>query len=90
MKHENNRSKADVLRRLKIIEGHLRKVISMVESDSYCVDVLQQATAVRNALKKTQDLILTRHLESCVMSALKEERGKKVVDELMEIYAQRK
>lgn len=82
--------KSDIIRRLKIIEGHIKKVISMVENDRYCVDVLQQSSAVRSALKKTQDLILTRHLKGCVHHALKEERGEKVVKELIDIYTQSK
>ncbi|NCN25666.1 hypothetical protein COT94_03630 [Candidatus Falkowbacteria bacterium CG10_big_fil_rev_8_21_14_0_10_37_14] len=81
---------ANILRRLKIIEGHIKKVISMVESDRYCVDVLQQSSAVRSALKKTQDLILARHLRSCVRHALKEDRGDKVIGELIDIYTQSK
>lgn len=87
---EDKSNKEDVLRRLKIIEGHLKKVIAMVEDDSYCVNILQQTTAVRSALKKTQDLILSRHLETCVAASLKEERSQKVVRELMDIYAQNK
>lgn len=83
-------NKEDVLKRLKIIEGHLKKVIAMVEDDSYCISILQQAMAVRSALKKAQDLILSRHLQTCVAAALKEEKSQKVVSELMDIYAQNK
>lgn len=90
MNHKNNANKEDILRRLKIIEGHLKKVVSMVEDDRYCIDVLQQSSAVGSALKKTQDLILARHLQTCVMAALKEEKGKKVVAELTAIYTQSK
>jgi DNA-binding FrmR family transcriptional regulator len=81
-----HKNKEDVLKRLKIIEGHLKKIISMVESDSYCVDVLQQSSAVRSALKKTQDIILTNHMETCVMASLKEEGKEKVISELVSIY----
>lgn len=88
MKLENN--KQSILRRLKIAEGHLKKVISMIENDRYCIDVLQQSSAVRSALKKTQDLILTRHLQTCVKMALKEDKREKVVGELVNIYLQSK
>ena len=89
MKKDLN-DKASILRRLKIIEGHIKKVISMVENDRYCIDVLQQSSAVRSALKKTQDMILSRHLQSCVRNALREDKGEKVVGELIDIYTQSK
>ncbi len=87
---EDKTNKEDVLRRLKIIEGHLKKVIDMVESESYCVNILQQTVAVRSALKKVQDLILSRHLETCVAASLKEEKSQRMVRELMDIYARNK
>jgi DNA-binding FrmR family transcriptional regulator len=88
MATENN--KQSILRRLKIAEGHLKKVISMIEDDRYCIEVLQQSSAVRSALKKTQDLILARHLQTCVKNALKEDKREKVVAELVDIYLQSK
>lgn len=90
MKNNHVSNKSDILKRLKIIEGHLKKVIAMVENDRYCIDVLQQSSAVRSALKKTQDLILLKHLQTCVISALKTEKGEKVIAELMDIYTQGK
>lgn len=90
MNHNSKNNKEDVLRRLKIIEGHLKKVVSMVENDRYCIDVLQQSSAVRSALKKTQDLILSRHLKTCVLEAMKEGKEEKILAELLDIYTQGK
>jgi DNA-binding FrmR family transcriptional regulator len=81
-------TKKEVLRRLKIIEGHLRKVIKMVEEDKYCIDVLYQSLAVQNALKKVDALILNQHLHKCVDAAFK--KGKKTkeksIKELLKVY----
>lgn len=80
--------KKETLRRLKIIEGHLKRVIKMVEEDKYCIDVLQQSLAVENALKKVDALILDQHLRKCVTDALKKGSSKreKSIKELLRIY----
>ena len=75
----------DVLRRLKIIEGHLRRVIHMVEEDKYCIDIIHQSLAVQNALKKIDSLILEKHLSSCIPQAMpKIDKSKQ--QELLEIF----
>lgn len=81
-------AKKESLRRLKIISGHLKKVIEMVEKDKYCIDILQQSLAVQNALKKADSIILSQHLEKCVSAAMKKGNTKKekTIEELLKIY----
>lgn len=87
-KNMHKDAKKQILRRLKIISGHLKKVIKMIEEDKYCVDILHQSLACQNALKKADSLILNQHLRKCVAAAMKEGRGKKEksIDELLKIY----
>lgn len=81
-------NKKETLKRLKIIEGHLKKVIKMVEEDRYCIDVLRQSWAVQSALKKVDILILNQHLRTCVADAFKKKSGSKEkrIKELLDIY----
>ena len=58
------------IRRLKRIEGQVRGVIRMVEEDRYCIDILQQISAVRAALTKAESEILNAHAASCVEEAI--------------------
>jgi CsoR family transcriptional regulator, copper-sensing transcriptional repressor len=58
------------IRRLKRIEGQVRGVIRMLEEDRYCIDVLQQISAVRAALTKAESEILSAHAASCVEQAI--------------------
>lgn len=83
-----NKIQEESLKRLKIIKGHLKKVIKMVEEDKYCIDILHQSLAVQSALKKVDSLILSQHLRKCVSRAMKKENGKKekTIEELLEIY----
>jgi DNA-binding FrmR family transcriptional regulator len=56
----------------------------MVEEGSYCIDIVNQVSAVRGGLDKVTLMILERHLKSCVSSAIKENHPDKAIDELMQ------
>lgn len=71
--------------RLKIARGHLDKVIKMVESDEYCIDIIHQSLAVQAALKKIDKIILENHLKTCVAKAISEGRTNEVVNEVMKV-----
>jgi len=58
------------VRRLRKIEGQVRGVIRMIEEDRYCIDVLQQISAIRSALTKAESEILRAHAASCVEEAI--------------------
>ena len=79
-------TRADVLKRLSFIEGHLAGVRRMVEADKYCVDVLKQTYAVRRAIEKLESLMLAGHLETCVADGIREGRDEQVMGELVELY----
>jgi len=78
--------KQRVSHRLKIIKGHLGKVINMVENDEYCIDVLHQSLAIQKALKTIDVLIMEDHLKTCAIEQIKSGKAEKVVLELTKIY----
>ncbi len=63
--------KAAVLARMKRIEGQVRGVHGMIEDDRYCIDVLQQISAVNRALEGVALRLLDEHLRHCVVNAVK-------------------
>ncbi|HUD44212.1 MAG TPA: metal-sensing transcriptional repressor [Patescibacteria group bacterium] len=75
-----------ILHRLKIARGHLNKVISMVEEDAYCIDVMQQSQAVEKALQETTSLILENHLNTCVVEHIKKGESKTSIEEIMKVF----
>lgn len=77
--------KKNIVRRLKIIQGHLKKITEMVEENRYCVDVLHQTSAVKNALKEVDVLLLDNHLRLCIKNAVKNDKGEKSIQELLKI-----
>ena len=79
----------NVLKRLRIVEGHLKGVIRMVEEDAYCIDVIRQIQAVEAALNKVSAQILEGHLNSCVITAVKGEdpaERQRVLKEVLEVF----
>jgi len=60
-------AKTKVRKRLKRIEGQIGGLLKMVDDDRYCVDVLTQVAAVRSALDAVGTLLLTDHIESCLI-----------------------
>lgn len=81
MKPEHKR---DALNRLKTVRGHLDAVISMVEDERYCPDVMRQVSALQGSLEKVNRVLLQNHVETCVLQAVEEGRSGQIVDELME------
>ena len=59
--------KAKILARLRRMEGQVRGVQRMVETDQYCLDVLTQLSAVMAAARTVGLLVLEDHLRGCVL-----------------------
>lgn len=66
--YDNN--KDDLLRRLRRVEGQVRGIAQMVESDRYCIDVLTQVAAATKALHSVAVGMLDDHLRNCVTDAV--------------------
>ena len=79
----------DALKRLRIIEGHLKGVTRMVEEDVYCIDIIRQIQAVEAALNKVSTQILESHLNSCVTTAIRGEdpaERERVMKEITDVF----
>ncbi|MBI4066759.1 metal-sensing transcriptional repressor [Candidatus Gottesmanbacteria bacterium] len=81
--HINNQS---IVTRLKITEGHLKKIREMVEENAYCIDILHQTQAVEAALKEINSLLLNNHLNTCVVDSIKKGDSKEVISEVMAVF----
>jgi DNA-binding FrmR family transcriptional regulator len=70
-----------IQKRLRRIEGQVRGIQRMVDEDRYCINVLEQVSAVTKALQSVAIELLDDHLSHCVSDAIKsggEEAGLKV------------
>jgi DNA-binding FrmR family transcriptional regulator len=78
--------KKKALRRLKIIQGQLKGLAHMVEDEKYCVDIITQSSAIKEALSGVESLILENHLTTHVLHQIKTGKEKKAVAEILKIY----
>ncbi|MBI4225799.1 metal-sensing transcriptional repressor [Candidatus Roizmanbacteria bacterium] len=79
--------KKNLLHRLKIARGHFDKVIQMVDEDEYCLDITQQTYAIQSAIKKIDEVILERHLKTCVKDAIiSDKQVDEKVKEILEVF----
>ncbi|MFF5992353.1 MULTISPECIES: metal-sensitive transcriptional regulator [Prauserella] len=60
------------LKRLRRIEGQIRGLQRMVESDEYCIDILTQIAAATKALQAVSLGLMDEHLKHCVAEAIAE------------------
>lgn len=70
--HGYTEDKDRYLKRLRRIEGQVRGLARMIESDEYCIDVLTQIAAATKALQSVSLALLDEHLKHCVAEALAE------------------
>ncbi|MDP3947438.1 MAG: metal-sensing transcriptional repressor [bacterium] len=78
--------KEKAMRRLKILEGQIHGLGRMVEKDEYCIDILQQSSAAKQALSSIEDLILENHLSTHVINQIKTGKEIKAAKEILAIY----
>lgn len=82
-------TKKEICTRLKSIEGHVRGVYRMVEEDAYCIDIIKQTIAIQRAIDKINALILSNHLNTCVIKAIRstdQSEREKVLGELIDVF----
>lgn len=78
--------KKQIINRLKILEGQVRGLQNMVKKEKYCVKILQQSGAVKEAISGVEDLILKNHLSTHVVEQIKSGKTQKAIGEIMSVY----
>jgi DNA-binding FrmR family transcriptional regulator len=79
-------NKKALLRRLKIVEGQMRGLQEMVARGAYCVDVITQTSAVKQALSQVEDILLEGHLGTCALAQIRRGDEAKAVQEIIKVY----
>jgi DNA-binding FrmR family transcriptional regulator len=70
---------------LKRIEGQIKGIIRMIERNEYCIDILNQTKAAKNALQNVENKILETHLNECIKETIKNPKvADKKIQELIQ------
>jgi DNA-binding FrmR family transcriptional regulator len=77
-------SRDDYLVRLRKIEGQVRGLQRMIESDRWCPDIVTQVASATRALQEVAVGLLDDHLHHCVLAAAmnSEAEGQARLDEV--------
>ena len=75
------------LKRLRRIEGQVRGLQRMVESDRYCADIMMQVASVQEALRGVGRELMRNHLKHCVSTAIRagDDEATAMYDELIDL-----
>ena len=65
-------TRSEVINRLKRADGHLRKIIAMIEEDRSCVDVAQQLHAVEKAVVQAKKAFIHDHIDHCLQGSVEQ------------------
>ncbi len=84
-RHSYTRDKTQLVRRLSRMEGQVRGIARMIEREEYCIDILQQTSALRAAVDAVSILLLEDHVQGCVRTAAERGEADRYVDEVIDV-----
>jgi DNA-binding FrmR family transcriptional regulator len=76
--------KEALLKRAARLEGQVRGVGRMIEEDRYCIDIVNQISAIQAAAREISLQLLEGHVRHCVMDAAQTEDAEPKLDELIQ------
>ena len=82
-KERSEEERKKLMNRLNRIEGQIRGLKRMLESDAYCPDILTQAAAANAALNAFNRELLSEHIRTCGVNGIREGKDE-TVDELVD------
>lgn len=76
----------DLINRLNRIEGQVRGLKKMVETDAYCTDIIVQVSAACAALNAFNRELLVNHIKTCVATDIRK-GSDETIDELISVLS---
>jgi DNA-binding FrmR family transcriptional regulator len=69
MNGQEHQSHPEIVKRVRRIEGQVRSIVAMIESERSCLDIAQQFAAVTNALTSAKNVFIRDHIDHCLIGA---------------------
>jgi len=83
-----NHKKQKTLINFKKAQSLISKIIKMVETNEYCIDIMQQNLAVIGLLKSSHQMLMENHLNTCFKTAMatkNEKRKQEMIQEILKV-----
>jgi DNA-binding FrmR family transcriptional regulator len=78
--------KTKLQNRLNRIEGQIRGLAKMVADEKYCIDIITQTSAVKQALSAVEDDLLLNHLGTHALHQIRKGEADKAIEEIVKVY----
>ena len=78
--------KKKAVRRLRIINGQVKGLERMVSGDKYCIDIIHQSLAAKEALSSFENLMLENHLRIHVVEQVRKGKDEKAIKEILSVH----
>ena len=81
--------KRRALHRSKIIQGQMKGLEKMIDSEEYCMDIITQSLAIQKSLSSLNKLVLENHLRTHIkdkMTSGEEKQELEAMQELLDLY----
>ena len=82
-------TRADILRRLGCVQGHVEGIRRMLSRDEPCPRLLLQAYAVRRAIQTIELMLLERHLRDCLRAGTRDEQARQLHTDAIRLLVHR-
>lgn len=76
-----------LLKRVNRLEGQVRGIGRMIEDDRYCIDIVNQLSAVQAAARELSLQLLEGHVRHCVLDAAQTDDAEPKLHELIDTLA---
>ncbi len=80
-------SKADLIKRLRRIEGQMRGVQKMVQEDRACEDILHQLNAVSEAVRSASMIVCEKYAIECMGSPNRRSKSRQAIAAMINAIA---
>jgi len=77
-------NRQQLIRRVNRLEGQVRGVGRMIDEDRYCIDIVNQLSAIQAAARELSLQLLEGHVRHCVANAIQEDNAEPKLQELMQ------
>ena len=79
--------KADLIKRLKRIEGQTRGVQKMVVEERGCTDILHQLTAINEAVRSVSLILAEQYAVECLQTTTKRGKSREAITAMFDVIA---
>ena len=79
-------TKERAMHRARIIAGQVRGLEDCIKREKYCIDIIHQSLAIREALSSLENLMLENHVKTHVAEQIRAGKKEKAAKEIVSVY----